>query len=89
MKTEQLRDKLARAMISAWAAKTYATPNEIANASAQAVIDHIAPMMRTITEELNDIKSMVDNWQPAPHVHRDVASACQKALASIPEEWRK
>jgi len=87
MKTEQLRDELARAI--AKVNVEFGSPqcgwdgiDELK--CAEAVIDHLAPMMREVHMRLVQIAS--GDYKACGVFAEDVA---KEALASIPEEWRK
>ena len=76
MKTEQLRDELALVIAQFFA------PSDTPEMAAQAVIDHIAPMMRKAALALRyGSYYRFDN--------EDVVQLFKQALESFPEEWRK
>ena len=92
MKTEQLRDELARAI--AKVNVEFGSPqcgwdgiDELK--CAEAVIDHLASMMREVVHVLELHHKIASDLHDKSYIGTDTFNDTEKALASIPEEWRK
>jgi hypothetical protein len=88
MKTEQLRDELARVIWGVdWKDGDDVTPEQF-HCEAQAVIDHLAPMMREVVGALSECDEAM-GYMSEYDIPLCMPERVKKALASIPKEWRK